>query len=135
MTAQMVFTKRFFHFYILQSLKHCHMEAGATKVVKDRKVKGMVTIDIRRCKGCELCIASCKEEAISLSPTINSKGYRYAVVQNDLCSGCTNCALVCPDAVITVYRTKPGKKPVALSSTDAKEIVRAAMQSTQNPET
>lgn len=110
------------------------MDAGTTKVVKDRKVKGMVTIDIRRCKGCELCIASCKEEAISLSPTINSKGYRYAVVQNDLCSGCTNCALVCPDAVITVYRTKPGKKPVALSSTDAKEIVRAAMQSTQNPE-
>jgi 2-oxoglutarate ferredoxin oxidoreductase subunit delta len=37
----------------------------------------------------------------------------------DNCTGCVNCALVCPDAVITVYRGKKtgGKKePIAVIS-------------------
>jgi 2-oxoglutarate ferredoxin oxidoreductase subunit delta len=45
-----------------------------------------------------------------MSETINAKGYRFIVADNDLCTGCVNCALVCPDAVITVYRTVPGSK-------------------------
>jgi len=79
---------------------------------KERKVKGKVIIDIQKCKGCELCTAACKEGALSLSETINIKGYRYILANNDLCNGCVNCALVCPDAVITVYRTHPKKKVV-----------------------
>lgn len=105
------------------------MEAHATKVAKDRKVKGRVTIDVQKCKGCELCIATCKEQALSLSPTINIKGYRYAVANNDLCTGCVNCALVCPDAVITVYRTRPNKKPVDVTPADVKEVLRSAIES------
>ena len=41
----------------------------------------------------------------TLSKEINNLGYRYAVIVDDLCTGCTNCAMVCPDGVITVYRT------------------------------
>lgn len=77
--------------------------------IKQRKVKGRVEIDIQRCKGCELCTIECKEHALSLSNSINSKGYRYIVADNNVCTGCVNCALVCPDAVITVYRTNVRK--------------------------
>jgi 2-oxoglutarate ferredoxin oxidoreductase subunit delta len=79
---------------------------------KPRKVKGRVEIEVQRCKGCELCTIECRENALTLSDSINFKGYRYAVVNNDLCTGCVNCALVCPDAVISVYRTPVKKKTV-----------------------
>ncbi len=78
--------------------------------VKQRKVKGKVLIDSKRCKACEICIAECKEQALSLGENINQRGYRFIVANNDLCTGCVNCALVCPDAVITVYRTNVKKK-------------------------
>ena len=68
------------------------------------KVKGDVVIDIEKCKGCELCIIACQEETLALAGTINQKGYHFAVKINNNCNGCVNCALVCPDAVITVYR-------------------------------
>ncbi len=76
--------------------------------------KGKVTFDIETCKGCELCIEACPQESIRLSPKINAQGYHYAVLIEDNCTGCTNCALVCPDAVITVYREKKkARVPVA----------------------
>ena len=89
--------------------------------IKERKVKGRVEIDIQRCKGCELCTAACKEHALTLSETINIKGYRYILANNDVCNGCVNCALVCPDAVITVYRTHPKKKPVDITPGNIRE--------------
>ncbi len=97
--------------------------------VKERKVKGRVEIDIQRCKGCELCTAACKEQALSLSETINIKGYRYILANNDLCNGCVNCALVCPDAVITVYRTHPKKKPVDVTPENIREQLQSMVSS------
>jgi len=41
-----------------------------------------------------------------MAKEVNSKGYHFAIKVNDECTGCTNCALVCPDGVITVYRAK-----------------------------
>ena len=77
-------------------------------------IKGTVTLDIETCKGCELCIESCPQESLALSPKINAQGYHYAVLVKDNCTGCVNCALVCPDAVITVYREKKkAKVPLA----------------------
>jgi len=79
--------------------------------------KGKVVFDIETCKGCELCIEACPQDSIQLSPKINAQGYHYAVLIKDNCTGCTNCALVCPDAVITVYREKKkGRSPVATIS-------------------
>jgi len=77
--------------------------------------KGTVKFDIETCKGCELCIEACPQGSLQLSPEINAQGYHYAVLIQDNCTGCTNCALVCPDAVITVYREtkKKEKVPVA----------------------
>ncbi len=87
-------------------------------------VRGTVEIDIETCKGCELCIDACPQESLGMSKEINALGYHYAVLIQDNCTGCVNCALVCPDAVITVYRsrkkTEPGKavekEPVAIIS-------------------
>lgn len=95
-----------------------------TSVVKERKIKGKVEIEIQKCKGCELCISACKEEVLSLSDSINIKGYRYIIANNVSCTGCVNCALVCPDAVITVYRTHPKKKPIDITPFDIKEQLK-----------
>jgi 2-oxoglutarate ferredoxin oxidoreductase subunit delta len=99
-----------------------------TTVVKERKVKGRVEIDIQKCKGCELCSTACKEQVLALSETINIKGYHYIIANNDACTGCVNCALVCPDAVITVYRTHPKKKPVDITPVDIKEQLQTIIK-------
>ena len=92
-------------------------------------VRGTVEFDIETCKGCELCIEACPEESLQLSKEINKLGYHYAVLVKDNCTGCINCSLVCPDAVITVYRTrknstaaKQAKEPVAVISNVKSDI-------------
>ena len=71
------------------------------------KVKGSVTVNIERCKGCDLCVVSCPSDALGLSKEVNNKGYNFAIVTNpDECTGCANCGFVCPDGCITVYRVK-----------------------------
>lgn len=77
--------------------------------------KGKVKFDIETCKGCELCIEACPQGSLQLSPKINAQGYHYAVLIQDNCTGCTNCALVCPDAVITVYRETKNKQKVPVA--------------------
>jgi 2-oxoglutarate ferredoxin oxidoreductase subunit delta len=106
-------------------------ETPKATTVKERKVKGRVEIDIQRCKGCELCTAACKEHALALSETINIKGFRYILANNDLCNGCVNCALVCPDAVITVFRTHPKKKPVDITPENIREQLQLMVSPTK----
>jgi 2-oxoglutarate ferredoxin oxidoreductase subunit delta len=107
------------------------MNENQTPIVppKQRKVKGIVQINVQRCKGCELCTVECKEHALSLGEAINIKGYRYVVANNDLCTGCVNCALVCPDAVITVYRTNVKKKKQAAEAILNESIGEAILES------
>lgn len=100
------------------------MEGNTTSVSRPRKVKGKVEIELQRCKACELCITECKENALSLGDTLNIKGYRYVIANNDLCTGCVNCALVCPDAVITVYRTNVKKQKTEVTPPDIREQLK-----------
>lgn len=75
-------------------------------------IRGSVVIDKDICKGCELCIQACRQESLGLSNQINRNGYRFAMLVKDNCTGCVNCALVCPDVAITVYRQpKSAKQP------------------------
>ncbi|HOG41546.1 MAG TPA: 4Fe-4S binding protein [Bacteroidales bacterium] len=70
-------------------------------------IKGAITVDTEKCKGCGVCIPNCPTGTIALAKEVNSKGYNYLYMANpDNCIGCANCATVCPDAVITVYRVK-----------------------------
>ncbi|MDR2887183.1 MAG: ferredoxin family protein [Bacteroidales bacterium] len=71
------------------------------------KIKGNIVIDTEKCKGCELCIASCPSKVIDAAKELNEKGYHYAYpAKHEQCTGCANCAIVCPDGVITVYKAK-----------------------------
>lgn len=69
-------------------------------------IKGAVTIDNDRCKGCDLCVIACPTNVLALKDNdVNDRGYHYACVVNPQdCIGCASCALVCPDACIEVYR-------------------------------
>ncbi len=68
--------------------------------------KGIIEVDTQKCKGCAVCIENCPTNSIRLSKQVNSKGYHYAEMADDTCIGCSGCAVVCPDSVITVYRVK-----------------------------
>jgi 2-oxoglutarate ferredoxin oxidoreductase subunit delta len=70
--------------------------------------KGMVVINVDRCKGCGLCTHVCPVDILELSPDeFNVKGYHPVVVTDmEKCIGCASCATICPDVVFTVYRRK-----------------------------
>lgn len=71
------------------------------------KVKGRVVVDTERCKGCGVCVASCPFGVLALSPSVNGKGYHFAVMASvDSCTGCASCGIICPDSCIVVYRQK-----------------------------
>ncbi|BAS29136.1 4Fe-4S dicluster domain-containing protein [Limnochorda pilosa] len=64
-----------------------------------------VIIDQERCKGCELCLAACGPGVLELSEAFNSRGYRYSQLTDpDRCTSCAQCARVCPEAAIAVYK-------------------------------
>lgn len=72
------------------------------------KIRGIITVNTERCKGCGLCVVACSLSLISLSKKkVNHKGYPYAEqAEWEACTGCTSCAVVCPDGCISVYRKK-----------------------------
>ncbi len=71
------------------------------------KIQGAIVVDIERCKGCELCVHTCVNQVIAMSDKVNSKGYHYAFMEKpESCTGCSNCGVICPDGVISVYRVK-----------------------------
>ncbi len=74
--------------------------------------KGMVVIDVDRCKGCGLCVQVCPVGILQLSPdAFNAKGYHPVMVtEMEKCTGCASCARICPDVVFTVYRKKRVRK-------------------------
>lgn len=68
-------------------------------------MKGSITIDQERCKGCSLCIEFCPKQAIVLSNKLNLKGYFVASLrEDDGCNGCATCVLMCPEIAIEVYK-------------------------------
>ena len=58
-------------------------------------------------KGAIVVNTDCPQGVIALANRVNVHGYPYVEpVQIDKCTGCTSCAVVCPDGCITVYRKK-----------------------------
>jgi 2-oxoglutarate ferredoxin oxidoreductase subunit delta len=65
--------------------------------------RGTLTINVDRCKGCELCIAACPPSVLTMSADVNEAGYRYPQLHQG-CTSCTACQMICPDFVFDVYR-------------------------------
>ena len=69
-------------------------------------MKGLITIDPERCKGCLLCIEFCPKKAIFLTDKLNVKGYFFADFEEEKgCTGCATCAVMCPEIAIEVYKS------------------------------
>jgi 2-oxoglutarate ferredoxin oxidoreductase subunit delta len=50
-------------------------------------------------------VDACPQHVIILAEDrINAKGYHPAELSLDGCTGCGICAIICPEAAITVYR-------------------------------
>lgn len=67
----------------------------------------MIKIEINkeRCKGCQLCIEFCPRKVLAISEEreTNKEGNRFAkVIKERDCTGCANCAVICPDVCIKI---------------------------------
>ena len=91
------------------------------------KVQGHIKIEIEKCKGCELCINECPQDSLKMSENINQKSYHYAVLVDDTCTGCTNCALVCPETIITVFRESKTSKEKISTITGLKDNISISL--------
>ncbi|NOX19715.1 MAG: ferredoxin family protein [Nitrospirae bacterium] len=68
-------------------------------------MKGKISIDTERCKGCEFCVVVCPKGVIGIKEEFNSSGYYYAYPEKpDDCTGCAFCADACPDVAIEVWK-------------------------------
>jgi len=75
--------------------------------------RGTVTIDVERCKGCELCIPACPPDVLTMSEARNEIGACYPELAPG-CTGCGACLLVCPDFCFEVYRYDEAQAHAAL---------------------
>jgi 2-oxoglutarate ferredoxin oxidoreductase subunit delta len=77
-------------------------------------MRGTISIDENRCKGCELCTAVCPKDLIHMADRFTTRGYHPAelVDPSGACTGCLLCAIICPDVAITVYR-EAARRPAA----------------------
>jgi len=65
----------------------------------------VVEIDEGLCKGCGLCVAFCREQALELSPAPNSRGaYTVRVIGGAVCCACRHCVVMCPEAAVRLLR-------------------------------
>jgi 2-oxoglutarate ferredoxin oxidoreductase subunit delta len=73
----------------------------------EEMVKARIVIDRELCKECHLCILACKKALIAATTELNSRGYHpVACSENEDCTGCTLCAISCPEVAIEVYRER-----------------------------
>jgi len=55
------------------------------------------------CKGCGLCVPACPKDILYLLDEVDRRGVHVAAARVEIeCTGCCNCATMCPDAAIEV---------------------------------
>jgi 2-oxoglutarate ferredoxin oxidoreductase subunit delta len=67
-------------------------------------MKGKITIDRERCKGCKYCVLACPKGVIVIDAEFNCSGYFPAKAEYMAqCTGCALCAQMCPEIAIQVW--------------------------------
>lgn len=54
-------------------------------------------VDAELCKGCGLCVDTCPERVLTLSPGLNRIGYHPVEYVGEGCTGCALCFYCCPE--------------------------------------
>jgi 2-oxoglutarate ferredoxin oxidoreductase subunit delta len=86
--------------------------------------RGTVTIDVERCKGCELCIPACRPGVLLMSKAVNRHGFAYPLLEPG-CTACKACFEVCPDFVFEVYRYE---EPMEMEIADRNDEAQAGAE-------
>lgn len=63
---------------------------------------GKVKLNIKRCKGCYLCVSVCPTKALSPSGELGPKGFGSVKADEKKCVGCGACFQICPEFVIEI---------------------------------
>ncbi len=72
----------------------------------DRKFE--VAVLEQYCKGCGLCVEHCGQGKLYIVQRPNKRGIQIAGVRADKdCTGCLQCATICPDAALEITRLEP----------------------------
>lgn len=61
-----------------------------------------IKLSVERCKGCYLCVANCRQQALSVSDQTNGKGVKVVQVDQEKCVQCGSCYAMCPDLVFEI---------------------------------
>ncbi|MHB1651311.1 MAG: 4Fe-4S dicluster domain-containing protein [Desulfitobacteriaceae bacterium] len=61
-----------------------------------------ISIDEAYCKGCNLCMTVCLQEALVKGSKRSQKGYLMPDSVAEKCTACRNCEVVCPDFAISI---------------------------------
>ncbi len=78
------------------------------------QMRGKVTIDLKECKGCGLCVESCPPKCLVLARELSPYGVHPAQYTGEGCTGCGICFYCCPEpGAITVYRLAAPRKTIA----------------------
>lgn len=67
----------------------------------------MINIEINPllCKACGLCINVCRNHVLARGEAVTEKGFCPTIaVRTESCVGCADCAVMCPEAAIVLYR-------------------------------
>jgi 2-oxoglutarate ferredoxin oxidoreductase subunit delta len=85
-----------------------------------------IRIDEDRCKGCALCVAACFRSILEMGKRLNANGYHVPkVVRPEDCTGCQNCAVMCPDAAVEI-RLREASHGAAHSTGEVEPCRRAS---------
>jgi NAD-dependent dihydropyrimidine dehydrogenase PreA subunit len=63
----------------------------------------------------------CPKKTIVVSEKSNSIGYFPAKANNNDCTGCGACAIICPEAIIEVFRDDSGNVEILIESREEGE--------------
>ena len=69
-------------------------------------VKGKLTFEYAKCKGCKLCVHVCSVKILKLNKeSVNIRGYNpVSCINMDKCIACGSCTIICPDSIISLEK-------------------------------